>query len=92
MKSYELIIDDDTEGIDAISLVDRPAIEENFIELSKDVPYTFQEVSKGIVTVPALINTVQSIALNYADDEDVDHASGGLTTRDSITRKISEIH
>jgi HD-GYP domain-containing protein (c-di-GMP phosphodiesterase class II) len=37
-------------------------------------------------------DTVQSIALNYADDEDADHASGGLTAMDSITRKISEIH
>jgi hypothetical protein len=66
MKSYELIIDDDTEGIDAISLVDRPAIEENFIALSKDVPYTFQEVSKGIVTGPALIPNKQI----YRKDED----------------------
>lgn len=66
MKSYELIIDDETEGIDAISLVDRPAIEENFIALSKDVPYTFQEVSKGIVTGPALIPNKQI----YRKDEE----------------------
>ena len=55
MKVYELVIDKETEGIEAISLVDRPAIEENFIALSSDVPYKFQEVSKGIVTGPALI-------------------------------------
>lgn len=55
MKVFELIITDETEGIDAISLVDRPAIEENFIALSADAPYKFEEVSKGIVTGPALI-------------------------------------
>lgn len=55
MDIFELIIDEDDEGVNAISLVDKPAIEENFIALSKDVPYEFQEVSKGIVTGPALI-------------------------------------
>ena len=66
MKVYELVIDDDDEGVDAISLVDRPAIEENFIALSKDTPYTFQEVSKGIVTGPALIPNKQI----YRKDEE----------------------
>lgn len=55
MKVFELVIENENEGIDAISLVDRPAIEENFIALSKDVPYTFKEVSKGVVTGAALI-------------------------------------
>ena len=59
MKVFELIITDENEGIDAISLVDRPAIEENFIALSKEAPYTFAEVSKGIVTGPALIPNKQ---------------------------------
>lgn len=55
MKVFELIITDETEGVDAISLVDRPAIEENFIALSEEKEYHFKEVVKGVVTGPALI-------------------------------------
>lgn len=66
MKIFELTIDEDDEGVNAISLVDKPAIEENFIALSKDIPYTFQEVEKGIVTGAALIPNKQI----YRKDDD----------------------
>lgn len=45
MKVIELIIDKDSDGIDAISMVDRPAIEENFIALSEEL-VTLAEVSE----------------------------------------------
>ena len=47
MKIVELIIDEEQEnGIDAISIVEHPAIEENFIALNKKKEYKFQEVDK----------------------------------------------
>jgi hypothetical protein len=36
MKVIELVIENETDGIEAISVVDRPAIEENFIALSEN--------------------------------------------------------
>ena len=46
MKIVELIIDetDEFSGIDAISIVEHPAIEENFIALNKTKEYRFAEV------------------------------------------------
>ena len=46
MRIVELVIDelDENSGIDAISLVENPAIEENFLALSKDKVYKFAEV------------------------------------------------
>ena len=47
MKIIELIIDEEQEnGIDAISIVEHPAIEENFIALKQDKEYKFEEVDK----------------------------------------------
>ena len=48
MKIVELIIDEEQElsGIEAISIVDEPAIEENFIALSKQQEVKLAEVSK----------------------------------------------
>jgi hypothetical protein len=49
MKLIELIIDEDMEinGIDAISIVESPAIEENFVAMNTDVKeFKFAEVSK----------------------------------------------
>lgn len=49
MKLIELIIDDTMElsGIDAVSIVENPAIEENFLALKSDLnEYKFAEVSK----------------------------------------------
>ena len=46
MRIVELVIDEDAmfSGIEAISIVDRPAIEENFIALSKEHKVELQEV------------------------------------------------
>jgi hypothetical protein len=49
MKLIELIIDENMEinGIDAISIVENPAIEENFVAMNTDVKeFKFAEVSK----------------------------------------------
>ena len=48
MKIVELIIDEEQElsGIEAISIVDEPAIEENFIALSKQHEIKLAEVDK----------------------------------------------
>ena len=58
MKIVELIIDEEAEvfGIEAISLVDRPAIELDFVAL-KDQKLTFAEVDndKRILMGPALV-------------------------------------
>lgn len=58
MKIIELIIDEEQEnGIDAISIVEHPAIEENFVALNKKKEYKFQEVDadKRILMGPLLI-------------------------------------
>ena len=48
MRIIELIIDEEQEnGIDAISIVEHPAIEENFIALNQKKEYKFQEVEIG---------------------------------------------
>ncbi len=60
MKIVELIIDelDENSGIDAISLVENPAIEENFLALSKNKEYKFAEIDAekrllmGAILVP----------------------------------------
>ena len=46
MRIVELIIEEDEEfsGIDAISIVEYPAIEENFVALNKDKEYKLAEV------------------------------------------------
>jgi len=48
MKVIELLIDEEADfsGIEAISIVDRPAIEENFIALSKEQKIELAEVDK----------------------------------------------
>lgn len=57
MKIIELIIENDADGIEAISLVEKPAIESNFITLSKDYEINLAEVNteKRILMGPALI-------------------------------------
>ncbi len=60
MRIVELIIDelDENSGIDAISLVENPAIEENFLALSKDKVYKFAQIDgekrilMGAILVP----------------------------------------
>ena len=48
MKIVELVIDelDENSGIDAISLVENPAIEENFLALSKNKEFSFSSKFK----------------------------------------------
>jgi len=57
MKIIELIISNEEDGIEAISLVDRPAIESNFITLAKEYEMNLAEVDieKKILMGPALI-------------------------------------
>ena len=59
MDIIELIIDENDEfsGIDAISIVEAPAIEENFVALSDQKEYKFAEVDKDqqILIGPVLI-------------------------------------
>ena len=60
MRIVELIIDelDENSGIDAISLVENPAREENFLALSKDKVYKFAQIDgekrilMGAILVP----------------------------------------
>jgi len=48
MKFFELVLDEEKllHGIDAISIVEHPAIEEDFITLSKDYKFEFKEVDE----------------------------------------------
>ena len=59
MDIIELIIDENDEfsGIDAISIVEAPAIEENFVALAEQKEYKFAEIDKEqqILIWPMLI-------------------------------------
>jgi len=59
MKFFELVLDEDKllHGIDAISIVEHPAIEEDFITMSKDHKFEFKEVDnqKKILMGAAMI-------------------------------------
>jgi hypothetical protein len=48
MKFFELVLDEDKllHGIDAISIVEHPAIEEDFITMSKDHKFEFKEIDQ----------------------------------------------
>jgi len=48
MKFFELVLDEEKllHGIDAISIVEHPAIEEDFITMSKDHKFEFKEVDQ----------------------------------------------
>lgn len=71
MKVIELIIDKDSDGIDAISMVDRPAIEENFIALSEEL-LTLAEVSeeKRLLMGAALIPNKKIYRKDPVTDEE----------------------
>jgi len=59
-KVFELILDEESDGVFAISLVDSPAIMENFVALSKSHKIEFKEVAEkknillGAVLIPDL--------------------------------------
>jgi hypothetical protein len=70
MRIVELVIEKDLDGIDAVSLVDAPAIEENFIALAKEYKINFAEVDaeKRILMGAALIPNKQ-IYRKHGKDE-----------------------
>lgn len=57
MTIFELVIDEDAEvfGVEAISLVEKPAIERDFVALKSDAPVMLADSEKRIVMGPALI-------------------------------------
>ena len=58
MRIVELILDDDkATGVEAISIVENPAIEENFVALNKEIEIKLAEVDsdKRILMGAALI-------------------------------------
>lgn len=70
MRIVELVIEKDLDGIDAVSLVDAPAIEENFIALNKEYKIEFAEVDsdKRILMGAALIPNKQIYRKNGKDE------------------------
>jgi hypothetical protein len=72
MKIIELLIDEEEllSGIEAISIVDKPAIEENFIALSKQEQVKLAEVDndKRILIGPALIPNKNIFRSNGEDE------------------------
>jgi hypothetical protein len=70
MRIVELVIEKDLDGIDAVSLVDSPAIEENFIALNKEYKIEFAEVDsdKRILMGAALIPNKQIYRKNGKDE------------------------
>ena len=59
LRTYDLILDDETEGVSKISLVESPAIEKDFIAMSKEEEesksYVALSADKQIITTPVLI-------------------------------------
>jgi hypothetical protein len=70
MRIVELVIEKDLDGIDAVSLVDSPAIEENFIALNKEYKIEFAEVDsdKRILMGAALIPNKQIYRKNKKEE------------------------
>tara|TARA_R110000868_G_scaffold120421_5_gene319570 strand:- start:4593 stop:5156 length:564 start_codon:yes stop_codon:yes gene_type:complete len=70
MRIVELVIENDADGIDAVSVVDLPAIESNFIALATDFEVKLAEVDaeKRILMGAALIPNKQ-IFRRIGDDE-----------------------
>lgn len=55
MKIVELILDEEQDGVYAISLVESPAIQENFIALSKEHKIEFKEIERNLILGAVLI-------------------------------------
>lgn len=74
MKIVELIIDEENEysGIEAISIVESPAIEENFVALKDQKEYKFQKVDqeKKILMGPLLIPNKPIFRKGREDEDD----------------------
>ena len=89
MRIVELVIDelDENSGIDAISLVENPAIEENFLALSKDKVYKFAEVdAEKRILMGAILVPNKPI---YRKDGDEEYNI--YFTKDTV-RKASELY
>tara|TARA_A100000171_G_scaffold52692_1_gene72413 strand:+ start:6734 stop:8227 length:1494 start_codon:yes stop_codon:yes gene_type:complete len=88
MKIIELLIDEEAllSGIEAISIVDRPAIQENFITLKEQPKVTLAEVDKEkrILMGPALIPNKNI----YREDEDGEYY---IYFSEDTVRKASEL-
>ena len=52
---YELVIEDDTDGLFAVSLVESPAIERDFIFMSKELQFAKVSEEKRLVAGPLLV-------------------------------------
>jgi len=89
MKIVELVIDElQQDGVEAISVVESPAIEENFIALkSKSVEVKFAEVSKDkkILMGPILIPNKPIFRMNGEDEYYI------YFSRDTV-RRASELY
>lgn len=87
MRIVELVLDNENDGIEAISLVDRPAIESNFVALAKEVEIKFSEVDtkRGILMGPALIPN-KNIYRKFGKDEFYVYFS------EETVRKASELY
>jgi len=88
MKIIELLIDEEAllSGIEAISIVDRPAIQENFITLKEQPKVNLAEVDneKRILMGPALIPNKNI----YREDEDGEYY---IYFSEDTVRKASEL-
>ena len=89
MKFFELVLDEEKllHGIDAISIVEHPAIEEDFITMSKDHKFEFKEIDqeKRILMGAAMIPE-KPIYRREGDDEYY-----VFFTKDTI-RRASELY
>lgn len=70
MQIFELILNKDTDGVDAISVVDRPAIESDWVALKEHIKIEFTEVDddKRILMGAALIPNKQIYRKNGKDE------------------------
>ena len=69
MKRYELKIEDiNLEGLTGLSLVEYPAIEENFIKMSKEVKMSQFNDELRIVSGPALIPNKDTFTKNASGE------------------------
>lgn len=73
MQIFELVLNKDTDGVDAISVVDRPATEENFIALKEQHEVKLAEVDtdKRILMGAALVPDKMIYRKNGKDEFNV---------------------
>ena len=69
MKIYELILESEEHGIDAISLVENPAIEEDFIALSKQEKVEFKAVDEERRILLGAALTPDKLIYRNSDDK-----------------------